>query len=379
MYATRDNSLYVNLFAAGEASVALGGQKVRLEQQTQYPWDGEIKIAVSPERASEFSIHVRIPGWASGRPVPGDLYQYLETSETAPAVKVNGEQVPVELAQGYAAFRRTWNAGDTIEISLPMQVRRVLANAAVQADAGKVALERGPLVYCAEWPDNGGQVSNMVLADDAPLSFERHDNLLNGVTVIKGEAVGLYEGRRPGQVAPRKQELLAIPYYSWAHRGEGEMAVWLPRQEAGARALPRPTIASTSRASATGDKAAEAVNDLWEPSSSGDQAHPYLHWWPNKGTEEWVQYNFDRILSVSGVQVYWFDDTGRGECRVPASWRVLYRIGEDWFPVENLNAYGVEKDTYNRVRFRPVLTRGLRLEILLQKDFSAGVHEWKVE
>ena len=379
MYATRGDSLYVNFYAAGEASVALGDQKVRIEQQTQYPWDGEIRIVVRPERASEFSVLVRIPGWASGRPVPGDLYDHLETSEAKPAVRVNSEQVPVELAQGYATIRRTWNAGDTVEISLPMPVRRVVANAAVQADAGKVALERGPLVFCVEWPDNGGQVSNMVLADDAPLSFERRDSLLSGVTVIKGEAVGLYEGPSPGQTVRRKQELIAIPYYAWAHRGEGEMSVWLPRQEAGARALPRPTIASASRASASGDKAAAGVNDLWEPSSSGDHAHPYLHWWPNKGTEEWVQYDFDRILSVSGVQVYWFDDTGRGECRVPASWRVLYRIGDDWLPVESLNPYGVEKDAYNRVRFRPVLTRGLRLEIQLQKDFSAGVQEWKVE
>jgi hypothetical protein len=379
MYATRDMSLYVNLYAAGEASVAVGDQRVRLEQQTQYPWDGEIRIVVSPDRTSEFGIHVRIPGWASGRPVPGDLYQYLGSGETAVSIRVNGEQIPLELAQGYAAIRRTWNPGDAIEISLPMPVRRVAANAQVRTDAGKVALERGPLVYCAEWPDNGGQVSNIVLADDAPLSFERRDSLLNGVTVIKGEAVGLYEGRSPGQAALRKQELTAIPYYAWAHRGEGEMAVWLPRQEAGARALPRPTIASASRASASGDKRAEAVNDLWEPSSSGDQVHPYLHWWPNKGTEEWVQYDFDRILSVAAVQVYWYDDTGRGECRVPASWRVLYRIGDDWLPVESLNPYGVEKDVYNRVTFRPVLTRGLRLEIQLQKDFSAGVQEWKVE
>jgi DUF1680 family protein len=379
MYAARGDALYVNLFAAGEASLALGGQKIRLEQQTHYPWDGEIKIAVFPERASAFGIHVRIPGWASGRPVPADLYQYQGTGEEAVSIRVNGEQVPVELVQGYAAVRRSWNAGDSIEVSLPMPVRRVVANAAVLADAGKVALERGPLVYCAEWPDNGGQVSNIVLADHAQLSLERRDGLLNGLTVIKGEALGLYEGSRPGQPSRRKQELIAIPYYAWAHRGDGEMAVWLPRDEAGVRPLPRPTIASASRPSASGDKPAGAVNDLWEPAGSGDHSHPYLHWWPNKGTVEWVQYDFGRILSVSGVRVYWFDDTGRGECRVPASWRVLYRIGDDWLPVESLNPYGVEKDAYNRVRFRPVLTRGLRLEIQLQKDFSVGVHEWKIE
>ncbi len=379
MFAARGDSLYVNLFATCRAEFRLAGQKIGLEQQTGYPWDGEIRLTVSPELPVEFGLHIRIPGWAVGRPVPSDLYRYQEAGEAQVVIKINGEPVPADRSLGYATFRRTWKAGDTVDISLPMPVRRVVAHEAVKADVGKVALERGPIVYCAEWPDNGGQVSNLVLPDDSVLSFEKRADLLNGMTVIKGEAMGLYEGPRAGQVTIRKQALTAIPYYAWAHRGEGEMAVWLPREQKGVRPLPGPTIASRSRASASGDKAAAAVNDLWEPSSSGDHSRPYLHWWPNKGTVEWVQYDFDRILNVSGVQVYWFDDTGRGECRVPESWRVLYRIGDDWLPVSNLNPYGTEKDTFNRVRFKPVLTRGLRLEIQLQKDFSAGVLEWKVE
>jgi hypothetical protein len=260
-----------------------------------------------------------------------------------------------------------------------MPIRRVLANAAVRDDIGKTALERGPIVYCAEWPDNGGQVTHLVLPDDAPLAAERRDDLLNGVTIIKGEATVLFAGRQAGQVDRRKQEFIAIPYYAWAHRGDGEMTVWLPRDESLARPVPSPSIASASTVTASGDKPAGAVNDQWDPTYSSDHAHPYLHWWPNKGTQEWVQYEFGRPATVSAVEVYWFDDTGQGECRVPASWQLFYRQGQTWVPVKAVDPYGEEKDMFNRVKFRPVSTNALRLEVQCQRDWSAGIHEWKVE
>ena len=175
------------------------------------------------------------------------------------------------------------------------------------------------------------------------------------------------------------REFTAIPYFGWAHRGEGEMAVWLAREESQARVLPKPTIASASLPSASGGKLASAVNDQREPANSNDHSRPYLHWWPNKGTEEWVQYDFEQPATISEVEVYWFDDTGRGECRVPESWQIFYRSGEAWMPVRNVDPYGVAKDTYNQVRFRPVRTSALRLLIQLQKDFSAGIHEWRVK
>jgi hypothetical protein len=146
-----------------------------------------------------------------------------------------------------------------------------------------------------------------------------------------------------------------------------------------ARPLPRPSIASMSKVSASGDKPAGAVNDQWDPGNSSDHSHPYLHWWPNKGTLEWVEYEFERPATVSTVEVYWFDDTGQGESRVPASWQLFYRQGANWIPARALDPYGVEKDMFNRVRIRPVQTRGLRLEIQCREDWSAGLHEWRVE
>ena len=238
VYAVSGDSLYVNLYAASEADVRLAGRRIRVRQETLYPWDGEVKIEVAPASPGEFEIAVRIPGWAEGRPVPGDLYSDLTPASGAIELRVNGDVIPVSTALGYTKIRRVWKAGDTIDLSLPMPVRRVVANAEVKADAGRVAVERGPLVYCAEWPDNGGQVENLVLSDEAPLTPEKRADLLGGVTVVAGQATALVEAGHNQPVLEKKQSVVLIPYYAWAHRGRGEMTVWLPRDVSGARPLP---------------------------------------------------------------------------------------------------------------------------------------------
>jgi hypothetical protein len=156
------------------------------------------------------------------------------------------------------------------------------------------------------------------------------------------------------------------------------MMVWLARDESKARPLPLPTVASLSTVTASGDKDGTAVNDQWDPDDSSDRSKPYLHWWPTKGTLEWVQYDFVAPARVSEAEVYWYDDTGRGGCRIPASWRILYRSGDTWKPVENTTPYITEKDEFNMVRFNPVRATALRLEIQLPEKFSSGVHEWLV-
>jgi hypothetical protein len=247
IYAVRGDSVYVNLFVASEAEVGLNGRRVRVRQETLYPWEGGVKIAVTPDSPGDFELAVRIPGWAQGRPVPGDLYDYSAKDGSPVDVSLNGDAVPVSPSRGYVKIRRTWKPGDTVEVNFPMPVRRVLANPAVKADAGRVAVERGALVFCAEWPDNGGQVGNLVLPDDAPLSPVRRDDLLSGVNVVDGEAVALYQAGRGHRAAEKGLELILIPYYAWAHRGPGEMTVWLPRDKSGAQPLPPPPAASQKR------------------------------------------------------------------------------------------------------------------------------------
>ncbi|MCL4848823.1 MAG: glycoside hydrolase family 127 protein, partial [Acidobacteria bacterium] len=379
VYATERDTLYVNLFAQGSADVTLGsGRRVKLAQQTRYPFEGDVRVTVTPAETGAFTIRVRIPGWARNEPVPSDLYRFAEPSSGAVGLKVNGETVPVALTRGYVTLQRTWEAGDVIELSLPMPVRRVMAHEKVEANRGRVALQRGPLVFAAEWPDNpGGRVRNLVLPDTARLVSEFRAGLLGGVQVVTSRAIALAYGA-DGRVTTREQEFVAIPYYAWANRGRGQMIVWLPTSEAGAKPTPLPTVATRSTVTTSAGRNPFAINDAEEPAASNDPTS-FFSFWPRRGTTEWVEYAFDAPATVSQSEVYWFDDTGRGQTRAPASWRLLYKDGDEWKPVATSDTFGVALDRYNRVAFTPVTTSGLRLEVTLQADVSAGIQEWKVK
>ncbi len=228
IYATQDGTVFVSLFIEGSGEVAVAGQTVTFSQETRYPWDGNVGIKIDPADPAEFELALRIPGWARNEAVPSDLYRFLDTSGERAVLEVNGGSVPIEMEDGYARIRRTWKKGDTVNLSLPMPVRRVLAHEAVEADAGKVALQRGPVVFCAEGIDNGGRVLDMILQDTEPLEAVFRHDLLNGIVVITGNALGVTRGSG-GTILTKERPFLAVPYYSWANRGPGEMAVWLPR------------------------------------------------------------------------------------------------------------------------------------------------------
>lgn len=371
----------MNLYASNEADIDIGNQTIRLNQETRYPWDGHVRLTIHPARESErFELCLRIPGWVRGQPLAGNLYRYLNDQPAEVALRLNGEKVVVVPDKGFVRIRREWQSGDTVELDLPMVIRRIVAHDSVKADVGRVALERGPLVFCAEWPDNkGGHVRNLLLPDDSPLTSEYRDNLLKGIRVIRGNSVG-YKVEKDNK-APKKteQDFTAIPYYAWAHRGKGEMAVWLARDESAVRPVGLPTLASNSHVTASFGKNPKAVNDQLEPASSIDHEVPFFHWWPHKGTTEWIQYDFEKFEEVSSAEVYWFDDTGMGECRVPESWRILYPDNGMWRPVYSTDAYGIEKDRYNKIIFETVRTKSLRLEIRSQDGWAGGIHEWKVK
>lgn len=379
IYARRGDEAFINLFIGSRAQLSIGGQNVIFHQNTRYPWEGEVTIRIEPEKDREWTLNIRIPGWAENRPVPSDLYRYRDERAGETVLEINGEPEEFQKTGGYAQVRRKWRNGDMLRLSLPVEVRRVAAHKAVAADRGRVALERGPLVYCVEWPDSEtGKIRNLLLPDEAVLVTEFRDDLLGGVQVIRGRATALHLGVDGTTINEQVQQFSAIPYYAWAHRGPGEMTVWLAREEFAARPLPPDTIASTSKVTASGGRNPEAVNDQLEPESSSDPTIPYFHWWPKKGTTEWIQLDFAEKRRISQVELYWFDDTGTGECRVPESWRLLYLDGTVWKPVRTGDRYAVEKDRFNRIAFRAVETRALRLEIRLQDDFAAGIHEWRV-
>jgi DUF1680 family protein len=380
VYAYRKQEIYINLFVGNEATIEMEAGRVKLKQETRYPWEGSVKITVDPQvEPDKFAILIRIPGWAQQQPVPSDLYRFLDTTADNIELKINNKTMTPRIQNGYARLERTWRRGDVIELELPMAVRRIVAHDSVAADRGRVALQRGPVVFCAEGIDNqGGHVRNLWLPDAVPLATEFRGDMLHGIQIIKGKAYSCKLGADGKSLEKTEQDFVAIPYYAWAHRGKGEMTVWLAREESAVKPLGLPTLASTSRVSVSHGSHPEAVHDLLEPQSSGDHEVPFFHWWPHKGTKEWVQYDFRQPEEVSMVEIYWFDDTGIGECRVPQSWRILYQLGNDWKPVYTTDGYGTEKDRYNRVVFETVRTAAIRLEIQSQPDFAGGIHEWRI-
>ncbi|MBN1694357.1 glycoside hydrolase family 127 protein [candidate division WOR-3 bacterium] len=221
IYAYRDDSLYINLFVASEANIEMRNIRLNIYQETEYPWDGNVKIIVAPAKEEIFTIKIRIPGWAREKVIPSDLYRYLKKDDEGFTLKVNGELFDLEMNKGFAVLTRKWSKGDRVELDLPMPVRRVLSHEEVKSNRNKIALTRGPIVYCAEWVDNGISVLNMVIPDNAEMKAEYKEDLLEGLVIIKGNVLDKKGG---------KAELVAIPYYAWSHRGPGEMAVCLQRK-----------------------------------------------------------------------------------------------------------------------------------------------------
>ncbi len=225
-YAVGDQDVFVNLYIAGTAECRVNGTAVTLTQATDYPWDGAVKITVAAEESAEFALRLRVPGWVRNEPVPSDLYRFADNAPGAPRLLVNGLETKVDLDNGYAVVRRVWQSGDQVELHLPMPIRRIVAHENVEVDRGRVALQRGPLVYCIEHPDvPDGKVHDLILPDHAELQDEWRGDLLGGIQVVTGQARRVSGG---GAV-----EFTAIPYYAWAHRGPGEMAVWLRANQQG--------------------------------------------------------------------------------------------------------------------------------------------------
>ena len=227
IYANKGNILYVNLFVSSSAKIKMANNKVTIKQESNYPWEGDINITVDPELSEKFAIYVRIPGWAQSKPVPSDLYRYKIKSEKKVSLKVNGNSVNLNMDKGFAKILRKWKKGDIIELDLPMPIRRVMCNEKVEDNRGRVALERGPVVYCAEEADNGKNVRKLVIPDNVVLRSEYRKDLVGGVVIIHGIIPGLNLSKEGKSEAKNKQKFIAIPYYAWGYRGEGQMAVWL--------------------------------------------------------------------------------------------------------------------------------------------------------
>jgi len=382
VYAQDKNNLYVNLFMGNTSKIALDVTNVEITQTTEYPWKGDVALAINPEKTANFTLKIRIPGWANQEVSPGDLYAFLDKKILPVTLSVNGKAIPFVTEKGYAVLTRKWKKGDVVSLSLPLETEKVIANKNVKDDLSRFVLARGPMVYCLEGPDNKDSLVQNIMIDKNAIATAQYDaNLLNGVGVINIAGQSTKRQLNTDSLLVVDQNVNAIPYYAWANRGPSEMTVWIPYEQSAARPKPAATIASRSTVSASlkNKRMFSAIKDQYEPADSKDTNFPYLHWWPAKDTKEFIQYDFDSAQTVSESKIYWYDDSPWGGCRIPVAYKLLYKKGDQWLPVEPTAPYQISKDQFNVLHFKPVNTTALKMEIQLPKEHATGVHEWAVK
>ena len=231
VYAVKDDNVYVNLFMGNTADLKVNGKELVLEQQTTYPLNGDITLNVQKTKAGLFTLKVRVPGWAQNQVVPSDLYTYSDGKKAGFSITVNGEALTKDGStpvgkDGYCNITRKWKKGDKVQIHFNMEPRTVKANERVVADRGRVSVERGPLVYCAEWPDNNFNILSTVVGKNPKFETVEKKDMLYGINMLSTDAqtVG-YDAN--GKIVSKDVKLNLIPYYAWNHRGKGNMMVWL--------------------------------------------------------------------------------------------------------------------------------------------------------
>ena len=388
VYAVNKRDVYVNLFMSNTSQLSVAGKGITLEQQTQYPWDGDIAIKVAANKAGQWAMKVRIPGWVRNEVVPSNLYEFTDNLRPQYNITVNGNAVNGKLTDdGYFTIDRKWKKGDVVRVHFDMDPRTVRANNNVEADRGFVAIERGPIVYCAEWPDNDFDIMGALVNQSPKMTVE--DGTLHAkdkkvadyyIKVIKTDAQ-LLSFDKQGRLNTKDVKLSLIPYYAWCHRGSGKMRVWLSQDLSSSRPEQPATLASLSKVTASTPAASlSAVNDRLVPKDGTDRSMPYYHWWPKQGVTEWIAYEFPEASTVQSSTVYWYDDGPWGGCRVPKAWRIFFKNDNgEWQPVSGADKYPTTKGTACTVNFEPVKTKSIKIEIDLPSENSAGLFEWSVK
>lgn len=367
-YATSADALYANLYIQGEVRTEIGGEPFGLSVQTDYPWSGDVTLRIVEAPAAPRGLNLRIPSWCD------------EATITI------GAEAPLHSKPGYASLHRTWRRGDVVALSLPMPVRTLQADPRAEDLRGKVAFQRGPIVYCLEQVDQTAPVDELLAPPGTTLQAEFRADLLTGVAVLRGNLLHaqapLWAGRELYRPAPAPTPVAAtfVPYAVWDNRKAGPMAVWLPQ----APPLPRvggPELGASIEVSFRNwNSDPEGLRDGEEPTKSGHLPPRNCHFWDHAGGTEWAQYTWATPQRLAGSRIFWFDDTGHGACRLPKSARLLYRDGDGWKPVvlEGSDGLPIAVDRWCEVKFAPVTTTALRLEIEQQDKWSSGVLEWRV-
>ena len=228
VYGKDKNTVYVNLFVGSATTIPLQKAEMKLNMKTDYPWSGQINCEVEMSRKESAAIAFRIPGWLVNQPVPGGLYRYSDTLQLQPIIKVNGVTVKYEVKDGYALVNREWRNGDKVQYEIPMPIRTIVSRDELAQNNGRIALQRGPLVYCVEGADNEGQAWNILAPINANFSTENFSILNEQVVSLIADLPTVKVANDGLSLTTQKKKVRAIPYYTWCNRGSNQMQVWLP-------------------------------------------------------------------------------------------------------------------------------------------------------
>ena len=381
IYSHTDDDIYTALYAGCSTVVSLAAGNVTLKQQTNYPFDGKIVIEVEPAAAdSEFTLWLRIPTWCGEQFIPGELYSYADNNKSKVVATVNGEKVRAAVVDGYMPVKRAWQAGDKVELELPMPVRYSVADERVKADVNRVCITRGPLVYCAEQPDNDYPASNYIVSKigkQGELSSFT-EGVMNGISYVTLPAKAMVDSE---EVATT---LKLIPYYAWNNRGDNTtMNVWFARNmQTILDAIPH-TVGNVKgvKASHTFESDSDmAVADGKQPKNSFDGSIPRWTSYPQLGKAQWVELELKKEQPVESVSVYWYDD--KGGVQLPIEWSLEYRNGGEWktWQLYNTDNYNVFADQYNMVHpAEPIKADAIRINMQPKADSTVGILEVVVE
>lgn len=396
VYAVKDRNVYVNLFLSNSSTLSVAGKKVALSQDTQYPWNGDIAIKVDDNKAGQFGMKIRIPGWVKGQPVPSDLYYYSDGKRLSYAITVNGQKVDAQVtADGYYTINRKWKKGDVVRVHFDMDVRTVRANSKVEADRGQISIERGPIVYCAEFADNQADIMSLLCNQnptfvEGKLAYDSFiaDSLKSKLSLYKTQTMNTYATHaqtlaydKQGALTTQNATVTLIPYFAWNHRGSGNMKVWLPQDVKATRPSAPATLAAQAKVEFSCPVPARgSITDGLVPADENDRSIPYTHWWPKQNSTEWITYTFPEMKEIKTSTVYWYDDQPWGGCKVPDTWKLYYQDEQgSWQEVPNADAYPTKKGIACTVNFDPVKTRAVKLELKQPETASCGLFEWSVK
>ena len=381
VYSHTDDDIYTALYAGCSTVVPLAAGDVVLKQTTNYPFEGKITIEVEPAVAGEeFTLWLRIPTWCGEKFIPGELYSYADNNKSKFSATVNGEKVRTAVVDGYMPVQRAWQAGDKVELELPMPVRYSVADERVEADVNRVCVTRGPLVYCAEQPDNEYPASSYVVSKIGKQGEIANftEGIMNGISYVTLPAEAVV-----GEQA-EDATLTLIPYYAWNNRGDNTtMNVWFARDaQTVLDAIPHAVgNVKSVKASHTFDSDLDlAVADGKEPKSSGDGSIPRWTSYPQKGQKQWVELELKKEQEIESVSVYWYDD--KGGVQLPVEWSLEYREGGEWKPwvLYNTDNYNLFADQYNMVHpAEPVKADALRINVTPKADATVGILEVVIE